>query len=261
MSDATPAEGTLLYYLAQVPDWRGRRGRSYSLASLLALAATAMLCGARSLCAIAQWGRDYNHLAPLLGLTKPHPKLPDRYRTPCVGQLHAIFAALDAAAFEAALTAWVVAGGLDPEGLEWHVDGRCLRGSRSGARPGTHLVAAFAGGHGAAVARLATADTNEHKAALELLKLVPLAGAVVTADAAFTPRDLCAAVLEAGGDYLLPVKGNQPTLRQDIADEFAGCFPPGGGHRAGGGRRLGGPLEQGPRAGGAAAAAGLVAAQ
>src|SRR5215210_8536496 len=107
-----PPDGTLYHALAQIPDHRKARGRSYSLASLLTFAATAMLCGCRSLYAIAQWGRDYNHLAPLLGLTRRPKRHPDRYRTPCVGELHAVFAGLDVRAFEAALTAWVLGQGV-----------------------------------------------------------------------------------------------------------------------------------------------------
>ncbi len=84
--------------------------------------------------------------------------------------------------------------------------------------------------------------TNEHKAALELLGVLPLAGAVVTGDAMFTHRDGCARVVEGGGDYVLPVKDNQPALARDIAAEFAGPEaglsphagrPPCGGDRAG----------------------------
>jgi len=59
-----PLAASLYKALAIVPDPRSRFGRSYSLVSLLTLAAVAMLCGCRSLYAIAQWGRDYNLLAP-----------------------------------------------------------------------------------------------------------------------------------------------------------------------------------------------------
>ena len=65
------------------------------------------------------------------------------------------------------------------------------------------------------------AKTNEHKAALELLGVLPLKGKVVSGDAMFTHRDVCATVIEGGGDYVLPVKENQPTLAKDIAAAFA----------------------------------------
>ena len=62
--------------------------------------------------------------------------------------------------------------------------------------------------------------TNEHKAALELLRGMVLEGRVVTGDAMFCQRDLCAQIVEQGGDYLFTVKGNQLGLERDIAAGF-----------------------------------------
>jgi predicted transposase YbfD/YdcC len=74
------------------------------------------------------------------------------------------------------------------------------------------------------------AKTNEHKAALELLGVLKLKGKVVSGDAMFTHRDVCAEVIAGGGDYVLPVKENQPTLSRDITAAFAepeaGLSPP-----------------------------------
>src|SRR6185437_651156 len=129
MSTAPPA-ASLYEAFATIPDHRSRFGRSYTLASLLTLAAVAMLCGCRSLYAIAQWGRDYNHLAPLLGFTRPARRR-GGYRTPCVSELHTVFAALDVAAFEAALTRWVRAHGVDDLAERTvAIDGKTLRGSQ-----------------------------------------------------------------------------------------------------------------------------------
>lgn len=66
----TPTDGSLYEVFARFPDPRDRRGQIYPLAALLTLAVTARLCGCRSLYAIAQWGRDYNPLALLLGFTR-----------------------------------------------------------------------------------------------------------------------------------------------------------------------------------------------
>lgn len=63
--------------------------------------------------------------------------------------------------------------------------------------------------------------TNEPKAALELLGVLPLAGKVVPGDAMFCHHDVCENVLEQGGDYLWTVKDNQPQLHFDIACRFA----------------------------------------
>jgi hypothetical protein len=232
----TPLEGTLYHALAQIPDYRRARGRSYPLASLLTFAATAMLCGAKSLYAIARWGRDYNHLARLLGFTKPRLRGRPGHRTPCVSELHAVFAKLDVARFEAALTAWVRAAGFDDlDERIVHLDGKRLRGSQGHQLPGVHLLAVYSGGLRAVVAQLAATDTNEHKTAREVLKVVPLGGLVLTADAAFTPRGVCAAVVAGGGHYVFPVEDNQPALKQNIAAGFERAFSPDRAGRAAGG--------------------------
>jgi hypothetical protein len=59
---AEPTDGSLYEVFRGIPDPRHRRGTVYPLASVLTLVSAAMLCGARSLAAISQWGRDYNHV-------------------------------------------------------------------------------------------------------------------------------------------------------------------------------------------------------
>jgi hypothetical protein len=245
----TSTDGTLYHALAQVPDHRHARGRSYSLASLLTFAATAMLCGAKSLYAIAQWGRDYNHLAPLLGFTKPRLRGRPGHRTPCVSELHTVFAALDVARFETVLTAWVRAAGFDDlDERVVHLDGKRLRGSQGHQLPGVHLLAVYSGELQAVVAQLAVTDTNEHKTALEILQVMPLGGVILTADAAFTQRDVCEAIVSGGGHYVLPVKDNQPALKKDIVTGFERAFSPEGASRAAGGRPGGRGAAEGARA-------------
>ena len=63
--------------------------------------------------------------------------------------------------------------------------------------------------------------TNEHKAALELLRQLVLTDRVVVGDAMFCQREVCQQIVDSGGDYFFPVKDNQPQLRRDISQEFA----------------------------------------
>ncbi len=78
---------TLLEALSLVTDNRKRRGRRHPLSAILAMSVCAMVCGARSLYAIAQWGREHSELTETLGFT--------RARTPCVSTLHYVFKELD----------------------------------------------------------------------------------------------------------------------------------------------------------------------
>ncbi len=137
MAAEVKAVPSLLEALAGVPDPRARRGRRYSAATILTFAVCAMLCGARSLYAIAQWGRDAGtaEVRAALGI--------DRARTPSVATLFRLFRDLDRDAFEAALAAWVRAQGL-PAGEAVAIDGKQLRGIHGEEVAGVHLVAAYA---------------------------------------------------------------------------------------------------------------------
>lgn len=101
------------------------------------------------------------------------------------------------------------------------MDGKRLRGSRDGEMPGAHLLAASAPGAAVVAQMTVEATTNEHEAALRLLGVLPPLGAVVTGDAMFTQPDVCAAVQERGGDYILYAKSNQDTLCTDLEATFA----------------------------------------
>lgn len=127
---------SLLEAFARVPDPRRRRGRRHPLPAILALSAAAMLSGARSLYAIAQWGRlQRPEVLRALGFTRDRP--------PCVATLHLAFKALDAAAFEAALAGWAAAP-LGDRGRRVALDGKALRGIHGEEVPGVRPVAAYA---------------------------------------------------------------------------------------------------------------------
>ena len=222
-----PTDSSLYEVFRQIPDPRARRGKVYSLASVLTLVSTAMLCGCRSLAAIAQWGGHYNHLAPPLGFSRG-TKDGAAYRTPCTSELRTLLATLPARVFEAALTRWILARGVaDLERRVVAIDGKTLRGSQGHQLPGVHLLAAYCRDVEAVIAQLAVpGKTNEHKTALALLKLIPLKGTLITGDAAFTQRDFCEAVVAGEGDYFLTVKENQPTMEADIRAAFGPAFSP-----------------------------------
>lgn len=132
---------SLLTALRAVPDPRLRRGQRYGQASMLALAVCAMLCEARSLYAIAQWGRERTAgaIAGALGF--------ECGRTPSVATLFRTFRDLDAAAFEQVLADWL-ATQTPPAPEAIAIDGKSLRGIHGESLPGVHLVAAYAHGRG-----------------------------------------------------------------------------------------------------------------
>lgn len=219
-STAVPSLYELFLGLADPRDPRGTR---HSLAAMLTLATTAILSGAKTLTDIAQFGRRRRKLCKAMGFTHNKP--------PCISTLHYLFKALDADVFERTLQEWLLAQHpqVAAHNPLWHIDGKALRGSRRGEIPGIHLLAAYSNTLGTTLIELPVdAKTNEHKAALKLLKLIPLEGVLITGDAAFTQKDFSQAITAGGGDYFLTVKDNQPGLRKALLDAFAAPVSPSG---------------------------------
>jgi DDE_Tnp_1-associated/Transposase DDE domain len=213
--DAPAAEPVSLQEVFDLlPEVRQARGLRHPLRAILNLTAVALLAGMKSLEAIAQFARDHGpELAEVLGFTHWPP--------PCKATLSNVFRRLDVLAFEGGLCAWVVRRCPDL-GDTIALDGKTARGSRDGAIPGVHLLSAYAPRVTAVIAQIKVdGKTNEHKAALEFLGILPLQGKIVTGDAMFCQRDFCEKVIEQGGDYVLTVKDNQPTMLMHIANMFA----------------------------------------
>jgi hypothetical protein len=106
------------------------------------------------------------------------------------------------------------------------IDGKRLRGSQRAASPGGHILHAFSSTLQAAVGSLVVPpDSGECVEAVELIESLPIEGAVVTGDAAFTTKPIVEAIRERGGSYFLFVKANQPELQAELARAF-GDTPP-----------------------------------
>lgn len=105
------------------------------MVAILTQAVVAMLEGARSVDAIAQWGRlQEPAVVRTLGYT--------RDKTPAGSTFHEVFKVLDGKAFEAVLSRWAQQH-LGP-GEAIAIDGKALRGIHGEEVPGVCLVAAYA---------------------------------------------------------------------------------------------------------------------
>jgi predicted transposase YbfD/YdcC len=204
----------------QVPDPRRAASITYSLPALLTLAVAAILADHCSVLAIAAWGaRQTPELRRSLGFAAG--------RAPCQSTLQRLFAKLDGLALSRALSAHfappavplpVTAGS---EGVA--IDGKAQRGRlpfQVGGCP-VHALTAFCHEQGLVLAHEPITQGEEKgeaelTVAPALVARIPWAGRVLTGDALFCQRHLCQQVRDAGGDYLLLVKENQPTLYADI---------------------------------------------
>jgi predicted transposase YbfD/YdcC len=133
-----------------------------------------------------------------------------------------VFDRLNPKAFQACFRAWMQALhkalGLSPIAI----DGKTLRGSGVGGQPALHLVSAWARANGLSLGQVAVDEkSNEIPAIPKLLELLDIHGALVTIDAMGCQKEIAAKIIDGGGDYVLTVKDNQPTLLAEIQACFA----------------------------------------
>ncbi len=160
----------LIEVLEQVPDFRSRHGRRYSLSSILALGIAATLCGYNTYAAMAQWGKNYgSELAQILGFRNG--------RTPSVGTLFTVFSCIDKEALHTVLFAWnrQVLQSLPKQDSSFplpvnSVDGKTLRGSAKQNALDPHILSAVSHGLGLTIGEEAVSvKENEIHAMKRLL--------------------------------------------------------------------------------------------
>jgi hypothetical protein len=121
----------LLAYLAVVPDPRARSGRRHPLVATLALAAAAVLTGARSMTAVAEWAADAPQ--PVRAALGARRDAPDRFSVPSETTIRRTLARLDPEALAGVLGAWLAdRNRSDQRRGAIAVDGKTLCGARSG---------------------------------------------------------------------------------------------------------------------------------
>ena len=211
LAEVPPAPDGLLELLAQVADPRKPRGIRHGLTGVLAMALSAVITGAQSFVAIAEWAADASPEAlARLGVTGTAPSESTIRR--CLQRL-----APDQ--LDHLIGAWMwlrtsTIGGRRVIAF----DGKTLRGARDAAGNLMHLLAGLCQHTGAVLAQLAVgAKTNEIPMLTKLLDTIPdIAGAVITADALHCQRDTAEYITGRGAHYILTVKDNQPTLRKKL---------------------------------------------
>jgi predicted transposase YbfD/YdcC len=204
---------SLVDHFTDIKDPRREHCKLHLLQDILTIALCAVICGA-----------DTWHQIELFGLAKQawlsrFLQLPNGI--PSHDTFRRVFCALKPGAFEDCFVSWMNAA-CSATGLQRiHIDGKTLRGSRrktkDGLSPALHLVSAWAGANHLTLGQVAVDDkSNEITAIPKLLELLDLTGCIVTIDAIGTQKAIAEQIVDAGGDYVLAVKENQPTLFADI---------------------------------------------
>jgi predicted transposase YbfD/YdcC len=197
-----------LDHFADLPDPRQLSKVIYPLDEMLLLSLLAVVAGAETFTAIAQFGRT--KLA-LLRRFRPFAN-----GTPDHDRLGEVFAALDPEPFQKCFVAWVVTlTGVPAEVIA--IDGKTSRRSyRSGLNP-IHMVSAFAARQRLVLGQVKVAQkSNEIVAIPKLLDMLAIEGAIVTIDAMGCQREIASKIIDKKADYVLALKGNQGTLHDDV---------------------------------------------
>jgi predicted transposase YbfD/YdcC len=199
-----------LHHFRDLPDPRQRGKVIYPLEEVLLLCLLAVLAGAETVTDIARFGEKK---IALLRRFRPFHE-----GTPAHDHLGDILATLDATEFQRCFVAWVAAlTGAPAEVIA--IDGKTLRRSyqKKSAKAPIHMVSAFAARQRLVLGQVKVAEkSNEIVAIPALLALMAIEGAIVTIDAMGCQREIAQQILDKKADYILALKGNQGSLREDV---------------------------------------------
>lgn len=207
---------TFLELLAEIEDFRTGNAVQYRLQDILLVGVLAIICNMDTyteMALFAQYQRRW--LEPFCDFAQG---------TPSHDTFGKVFSRLDPKGLSERFATWMqdLRQGLGEsatlQGKTVAIDGKTICGSRGKAQKASHVVTAFAGELNLVLGQLKTDDkSNEITAIPALLDLFRIKGAVITIDAIGTQKEIAAKIIAREADYVLAVKGNQATLREDIA--------------------------------------------
>ena len=205
-------------HFASLRDPRIERCKRHQLLDVLTIALCAVICGADDWTEVAAFGRAK------LPWFKTFLALP--HGIPSHDTFGRVFARLDSAQFEACFLRWIRSLADVLPGTVIAVDGKEARRSHDErlGKAAITMVSAWAADNHLVLGQVAVdAKSNEITAIPELLQALALTGCIVTIDAAGCQTDIAQQVIAQGGDYVLALKDNQPTLAADVALLFQDC--------------------------------------
>ena len=205
----------IIDHFGSMPDPR-EDNRRHKLIEILFIVICAAVCGAEKWNDIEAFGKAKE------SWLRKYLELP--HGIPSHDTFARVFAKLDPQGLNERFHQWVQAVYEQREGEIINIDGKTARRSHDGAngRLALHMVSAWASKAGLTLAqRRVDEKSNEITAIPELLEVLELSGCVVTIDAMGTQKGIAERIIDGGGEYVLALKGNHPTLEEEVALYFA----------------------------------------
>jgi len=205
----SPATPSLIEHFKNLADPRMARTRDHELIDVLVIAICCLLCAGESFNDMEDFGRAKEDWF------KTFLKL--RNGIPSHDTFNRVFAAIDPKAFLECFLCWTqsVRQAIAQEIVA--LDGKALRGALNAKESIKYIVSAWADGNGLVLGQWKVEDkSNEITALPELLRVLELAGCIVTIDAMGCQKKIAREIKEADADYVLALKGNQETVHQEV---------------------------------------------
>jgi predicted transposase YbfD/YdcC len=202
-------------YFSNITDPRIERCKEHLLEDILLLAIIAVICGCESWETIEDFGKSK------IEFLKNYLKLPNGI--PSHDTIERLFKRIDSKAFGKSFMEWADTFRIKREGDFLNIDGKTLRGSKDegNGKYAIHLVSAWSYQNRLVLGQVKTSGkSNEIAAVKELLILLDIKGAIITADAMSCQKDIVKQICDKEADYIIAIKDNQKNLKEAIEYEF-----------------------------------------
>lgn len=201
-------------HFSSLQDFRDKRGRRHELQEIIVIAILATICGADEFTEMEEFGKAKSDFLKTIMKLKNGIPSHDTFGR--------VFSLLPPAEFRSCFIAWVKSL-CELDGDIVNIDGKALRRSFDTAddKAMIYMVSAWANANNMVLGQIKVDDkTNEITAIPKLLKLLDLAGSLVTIDAMGTQKEIASGIIDAEADYLLALKGNQGNLKDEVTEAF-----------------------------------------
>lgn len=216
MATKNPSSTISLFrkHFSDLSDPRDNRGKLHDFFDILVIAILSIICGADEFTEMEEFGKSKRpFLETFLKLSNGIPSHDTFGR---------VFALLSPDAFTKCFVNWVNSV-CDFSGDIVNIDGKALRRSfdTSKEKAMIYMVSAWANSNNLVLGQVKVSDkSNEITAIPKLLELLNLEGCIVTIDAIGTQKEIAADIVDKKADYVLALKGNQESLKQEVTEAF-----------------------------------------
>lgn len=212
--DMSNDKNTIIDYFGEMEDFRMDRKKRHSLIDIITIAIAATLCG----CEGYEEIEDFGHVR--LDWFKTFLELPNGI--PSHDTFNRVFALMDPEKFETCFRTWVNTILESPKGQLISIDGKTIKGAKSGGVTSPiHMVSAWLGEDNLVLGQVKVKEkSNEITAIPELIQGLFIKDCIISMDAMGCQEDIAKVIINQEGDYVLAVKNNQPTLHENTLDSF-----------------------------------------